>query len=216
MSMLLPAIAGSIIGGWFSKKASDTQQESAEAALAWQKELAGPALAAMKWGFPYLQNLLSSQVGKRSPLLWGQYKRAIADIGRGEGRNLARSRRFWRIRGNEGAGRGEEWRIRLAGEQARGATGMEYAGAEEGRQTGLRGEIANLIGLGGMGMQPGMAAGQSMQNIGAAKASFWGDMGSYLSDIIGTYEQQQFLKQLFASGKTGTGGGGGSALFPME
>jgi hypothetical protein len=103
--------------------------------LDWLKKFYGPELAAKNAALPAIQNLVLGyylpQVGKQSELLKSQHLLNLAGLGRQEARALGGSERYWGLRGNTGRGRGEQLRIRMAGQQLRNLENLGYGQSQE-------------------------------------------------------------------------------------
>jgi hypothetical protein len=158
--------------------------------LNWLKKLYGPDLAAKKAALPALQNLVLGyylpQVGKQSELLKSQHLLNLAGLGRQEAGALQASERYWGLRGNTGRGRGEQLRIRMAGQQLRNLESLGYGQSQEQYLSGKAAQALSglqaLATLGQAGSAGAMDWAQSGMQSGAA---FWGDIQAALHRLLG-------------------------------
>jgi len=231
-------MAGAVVGAlgtiYAAKQAQKAQNKAAQAQSKAGEQYLGmvrPYTEAGAGALTGMQRIISQylmpRLGKESPILAGQYRKSISDIGRTERRGIASSTQYYRASGNIGRARGETLRIGQSATEARNLAGLGYGAAQEDYKRGTeaqvlaaQGGIANLgggaLGEARAGLQMGVAgAGMKAQGV----SQFWGDLAGALGGVVGSYEEreqreddrdwlQEMLRQ-YGFGSPGTSGGGG-------
>lgn len=175
---------GAGISGLFSLLGGRQQAKSQKRYTDLMRELSQPGLTARKAALGYLL----PRLGKESRLLGVGYKQGLEGIGRQTAGAIGRSRAMFRQ--NPGRGRGEELRIGLQGERAKGALSREYAGAQQQFKGGT---LSELIRMSGSGDPFAMQEGQGILGQGQAQADRYGDFSSILGDTVGFYRAKQLM-----------------------
>jgi hypothetical protein len=126
------------------------------------------------------------QVGKQSELLKSQHLLNLAGLGRQEARALGGSERYWGLRGNTGRGRGEQLRIRMAGQQLRNLENLGYGQSQEQYLSGKAAQaLTGLQMLATLG-QAGNPYAMQLATLGmSSSAGFWSDIGLALQQLLG-------------------------------
>lgn len=188
------SLLGSITGADAMASAARSQLAAAKKRNATLLALAEPSLATGRKGLSLLRNYsayLQEQMGKDSPYIKGQQEASIRGINTTKRTSLANSRRFFRATGNAALGRGEEYRINLAADEATGDTNLAYGQAQEGYKT----EAANRYFAGVQSMINAGAQGSNIA-VGAASSLYQGTSDAAQLQMQAGMAGTNFLMQL--------------------
>ena len=177
-----PVTAIAALGSmWLSSRANRAMKKAMEQFMAFARQGIG---------------VLSPFVGRESPILAGQHRLGLQDIGRTEQGALARSRGY---AGRTGAPHlGRDLRIEFAATRERNRANLGYAGAQENLLGQRRSELASLLtNLSG-------AMGQGFTGIAQAQGDTAADWATLLGQFAGGWKPK---KAATSSWKTGGSAG---------
>lgn len=150
-------------------KAQGAIRKSSREYMALMREISAPYTETAKFAMPRLRGLISrygSDLNREDPQLRAMHERNIGGIGQAEAAGLASSERMSRWTGNTGRFRGEQFRIRMAGEKARGEESLSYASTQRSVKDAALARYQNALALasnvGAQGIQPMVSGGQAV------------------------------------------------------